>query len=368
MPRVKNGNRNAYPIQTSAPGRICLFGEHQDYLGLPVIASAIDLRMRVAGRPNDVGEFRIHLPDIDLRAAFDPNRELPYTHDRDYLPAAANVLRRLGLSWSTGYDVVVSGDIPINGGASSSSALQVAWSSFLLAAAGDDRCADRDFVARIAHQSEVLEFDSPGGMMDHFACSLGGVIWLDCRPPYRCEALPVPQGEFVLVDSGIPKDTNGVLGEKRRRLEGLGIDFLAADAEGDIPAAVDARIAPEDRPLLVATLANKRIAEEARELMARREDGHRLGQLLSRHHWHLSHNLGVSLPQIDDLLRGALLAGALGGKINGSGCGGSFFALCSDNAAAVREHFVRQGYRAWVVRTGPGLEVSGEVGVAATAP
>lgn len=365
MPRVKNGKtRNGEAIETSAPGRICLFGEHQDYLGLPVIASAIDLRMRVSGRPNDAGEFRIHLPDIDLRASFDANRELAYTHDRDYLPAAANVLRRLGLSWPTGYDVTVTGDIPINGGASSSSALQVAWCSFLLAAAGDERCSDRDFVARMAHQSEVVEFDSPGGMMDHFACSLGGVIWLDCRAPYRCESLPIPHGEFVLVDSGIPKDTNGVLGEKRRRLESLGVDFATANDD----TVGDARIAPEDRPLLVATIANRRLAEEAKELMMRREDGQRLGQLLSRHHWHLSHNLGVSLPQIDEMLRGALVAGALGGKINGSGCGGSFFVLCADNAAQVLEHFARLGNRAWIVRVGNGLEVAGEIGAAAAAP
>jgi galactokinase len=34
-------------IKVSAPGRICLFGEHQDYLGLPVITAAIDLRLEL---------------------------------------------------------------------------------------------------------------------------------------------------------------------------------------------------------------------------------------------------------------------------------------------------------------------------------
>jgi galactokinase len=33
----------------STPGRICLFGEHQDYLGLPVIAMAISLRATIRG-------------------------------------------------------------------------------------------------------------------------------------------------------------------------------------------------------------------------------------------------------------------------------------------------------------------------------
>ena len=29
-------------IISKAPGRVCLFGDHQDYLGLPIIATTID--------------------------------------------------------------------------------------------------------------------------------------------------------------------------------------------------------------------------------------------------------------------------------------------------------------------------------------
>lgn len=32
-------------IKISTPSRLCLFGEHQDYLGLDVIALAIDLAL-----------------------------------------------------------------------------------------------------------------------------------------------------------------------------------------------------------------------------------------------------------------------------------------------------------------------------------
>ncbi|MEA1880927.1 MAG: galactokinase family protein, partial [Candidatus Marinimicrobia bacterium] len=37
-------------LEISTPGRICLFGEHQDYLGLPVIAMAISLRAKIDGK------------------------------------------------------------------------------------------------------------------------------------------------------------------------------------------------------------------------------------------------------------------------------------------------------------------------------
>jgi len=36
-------------MEINTPGRICFFGEHQDYLGLPVIAMAISLRANLTG-------------------------------------------------------------------------------------------------------------------------------------------------------------------------------------------------------------------------------------------------------------------------------------------------------------------------------
>ncbi|MDC0235199.1 galactokinase family protein, partial [Candidatus Marinimicrobia bacterium] len=40
-------------LEISTPGRICLFGEHQDYLGLPVIAMAISLRGKIKGQKRE---------------------------------------------------------------------------------------------------------------------------------------------------------------------------------------------------------------------------------------------------------------------------------------------------------------------------
>ena len=48
----------------STPGRICLFGEHQDYLNLPVIAMAISLRCIMDGQKRSDKNIFIHKPDI----------------------------------------------------------------------------------------------------------------------------------------------------------------------------------------------------------------------------------------------------------------------------------------------------------------
>ena len=60
-------------MEIKTPGRICLFGEHQDYLGLPVIAMAISKFSRLSGDDrNDTSVF-ISYPDIDDNEKFDLN-------------------------------------------------------------------------------------------------------------------------------------------------------------------------------------------------------------------------------------------------------------------------------------------------------
>ena len=44
-------------VISKAPGRVCLFGDHQDYLGLPIIACAIDRFIEIQGSENDSEEI-----------------------------------------------------------------------------------------------------------------------------------------------------------------------------------------------------------------------------------------------------------------------------------------------------------------------
>ena len=57
-------------MEVSSPGRICLFGEHQDYLGLPVIAMAMNLRLQIRGRKRNDKKIIINLPNIDDSESF----------------------------------------------------------------------------------------------------------------------------------------------------------------------------------------------------------------------------------------------------------------------------------------------------------
>ncbi|MCB1314905.1 MAG: hypothetical protein KDK27_03080, partial [Leptospiraceae bacterium] len=66
-------------------------------------------------------------------------------------------------------------------------------------------------------------------------------------------------------------------------------------------------------------------------------DPQRLGAMLNEEHRILSETLGISTPAIDSILTDCLEAGALGGKINGSGGGGTCFCYAPGRVDAVSE-------------------------------
>src|SRR5512135_3029159 len=125
MIRVKN------ELEISTPGRICLFGEHQDYLHLPVVAAAISLRISITGKRRNDRVIHIELPDISRTEIINLDEPITYIKERDYFRSSLNVLLRKGFTFFCGFDCVVNGKIPINAGTSSSSALIVTWINFL---------------------------------------------------------------------------------------------------------------------------------------------------------------------------------------------------------------------------------------------
>ena len=91
-------------MEISTPGRICLFGEHQDYLGLPVISMAISLRVSISGQKRQDRKIVIHKPDIGETEIFSLDN-LEYSHKRDYFKSGIIVCKRRGISFTNGLRV-----------------------------------------------------------------------------------------------------------------------------------------------------------------------------------------------------------------------------------------------------------------------
>ncbi len=343
------------PVRISAPGRICLFGEHQDYLGLPVLAAAVNLRIGIEAHPRATPGFSLRLPDISQSVELEAAGGQPYAEKRDYLRSAINVLARRGHAWPLGYDAVIHGDIPINAGVSSSSAMVIMWLRFLLHAAQPAEEVDAVDLATLGFHAEVAEFGEPGGMMDHFCAAVGGVLAIKTTPPFGAERLAARPTGFVLGHTLQPKATLELLGRNRRDVtEGMrlisealpGFDLSTtplAEAEPHLAA-----LPPDPRRKLRANLVNRDITVEARRVLAGGTP-ERLGGLLTRHHEQLRDGLDLSTDKMERMMNASLAAGALGGKVNGSGGGGCMFAYAPGCEEAVAEAIRSEGGVPYIV-------------------
>ncbi len=371
-------------VTASTPSRICLFGEHQDYLGLEVIASAIDLRFSAEAedRPG-------HILSIDIRDSsiselgqknvnglyqhyeIDLSRPIAFEHKRDYFKSVVKQLQKHGCTPS-GAHIRLDSEIPIGKGMCSSTTMVLVMSAALAKLWGCPEADDPIAMAELAWDAEVGEFGEPGGRMDHYASALGGLAHMDFRDGKTAvERLPaMPSGCFILFDSLEPKDTLDVLSKSKyptlegiKQLAAYGVtsirDFYEHPEYEELVGKLDGEHARKVR----ANISNYRIQREALAMLSSGViDDARLGELLNRHQANLRDGLGISTPTIDRIIETAISNGAYGGKFNGSGGGGCLYVYAdADKARTVIDSVAVMGFPGAILHTVPGLrsEISG---------
>lgn len=354
-------------IKVSAPGRICLFGEHQDYLGLPVITAAIDLRIELTAARRMDNLFNISLPDIRSSEILDLSRgkELKYKKARDYFRSGYNVLFRQGLRINKGFDIQVRSSIPINSGTSSSSALINVWIRFLNEISTVKVTLDDKETAYLSYLAEVEEFGEPSGQMDQYATSLGKILFIDFHNGTTVSEFETDPGYFVLGDSGEPKDTLHILKSVKdqvlsavNKIHEQYPEFSLYDH--DLNSAVKYKTLLTNREYEVLTTAfiNKEFTSSALEILKNSDFDKKLfGEMLTKHHSVLDEKLKISTPKINRMLKAAIKAGAYGGKINGSGGGGCMFVYAPEDPEKAARAIEAEGGKAYVVKIAEGLKV-----------
>ena len=348
-------------MEVSTPGRICLFGEHQDYLGLPVIAMAISLRAKIIGEKRLDQKVIIHMPDIKRTERFDLN-DTEYQKGRDYFKSGIRVCKKEGLSFANGFECEINSDIPIKAGTSSSSAIVVSWINFLNQMADDPIKLTNEKIGELSFKAEVTEFSGPGGMMDQYTTAMGNLVYIESEPCISIKKFNAPLEDVVLGDSREPKDTFGILSRcKNTRLEilkkikSLNVGFSLQSCDFNLDLSV---LAEDEKTLFNCTLENRNLLREAKlELNKKELDHERIGFLLNRHHSILRDHLNISTPKIEAMIDSANEAGAVGCKINGSGGGGCMFAYAPGKASLVADAIESVGGKAFLINADEGTKI-----------
>lgn len=325
-------------VLSKAPARVCLFGDHQDYLSLPIIACAIDRFVEIKGIQNSSREFHFDFIDLNTSRTISIDDLFESLKKEDHIAAVLRVLRRYDCVPTVGYDIQVKGNIPINAGLSSSSAVVVAWIRFLLKAFGSSHQITNELIAQMAHEAEVLEHNSPGGKMDHYSIAIGDIIYMNTDASNKLIKIPKTLKGLIVAESGTPKDTVGMLADRKNKgLKSIQLVqevYPNFDVQKAALSEIDKylTILPKElQPVFIAAVQNYQITQEALlSLNSEALDYKRIGDLMNRHHEVLRDLLKITTPKIDTMINAALNAGAYGAKIVGSGGGGSICAIAPE--------------------------------------
>ncbi len=344
-----------------------MFGDHQDYLGLPVIACAIDRDIRLTAVQNNTGVFKLNMVDINEERIISIDETFPELTPRDYFASSLRVLRRYGCIPNVGYDINITGNIPINSGTSSSSALLLAWINFLIEAYGVDEEVTPEFISKMGYLSEVVEHGEPGGMMDHYSIGVGNVVYINTVNPFAVTVIGKELNGLVTGVSGVPKETIGLIGELKNNAL-LSIDLVKQnDKSFDLNTAEIEDLKKysnflPDRliPYFEAAVKNHHYTKLAlKEFQKASLDLKKIGELMNGHHAVLRDLLKITVPRIDAMIDAALKAGAYGAKIVGSGGGGSIVAMAEPGKESqVADAMLAAGaVAAYAVNVDPGARI-----------
>ncbi len=364
-------------IKIKSPGRICLFGEHQDYLGYPVISLAISKYIYIEAKRITEPKLIINLPDTNEKIEVILNqKELEYQSKRDYIKSAYNLFLRMGIRFQKGYEISITGDIPINAGVASSSALVIGWLYFLNHITY--HALSKFQLALEGYNAEVREFNEAGGMMDHFTAAFGKLIYLEqINSKPNLTTFDLSLKGFVLGNSLEKKSTvEDLINIKKTALEGFRTLKESMPSFNPFKTLIDEvlpflpSIEKRYRKNIIGNLGNRDLTKIALNLIneyyqnINKVNSNQLkdfyvqvGNLLNLHHQNLKDDIQVSTQKIDDMISASLKAGALGGKINGSGFGGTMFALTLADQDALISAIEKVGGKAEILKTSNGVEI-----------
>lgn len=328
-----------------SPGRVNLIGEHTDYNDGFVLPMAIDRAVWLAAAGRDDRRVRVHSLDRHETAEFslgDLRREnagwIEYFKGVAWCLSDEDAAAEVTGPKLRGFDAVLTGDVPIGAGLSSSAALEMA-AARLFTALGN-RPWQPVPAALLCQKAENQWVGVNCGIMDQLACGcgrLGHALRIDCRS-LEIEHVPLPAGTAaVVLDTATRRGlADSAYNERRRQCQAAAEQLgAAALRDADLP-----RLERLADTLDETTFRRARhvITENARTLEAagamRRGDAAALGVLMNASHASLRDDYEVSCPELDAMAACARRHPAcFGARMTGAGFGGCAVALV-DAAAA----------------------------------
>ena len=342
-------------IVVRSPGRINLIGEHTDYNEGYVLPAAIDKAAYLTLTPREDSE--IHLTSIDLKDTYSGNiHDFKRTEKSwpNYILGVADQFRQRG-KLTQGFDAVLTADVPIGAGLSSSAAVENAVAMALNQAEAMD--FDKLSMVKMSQKAEHTYPRLMCGIMDMFASMFGkknNVIRLDCRSlGYEYEPFDMDGFKIVLIDTQVKHSLNETGYNNRREQceEGVAVvkkHYPEVNSLRDVTMdMLNQYVLPYDE--LIYKRCSYVLEENARLLKAceylEHGDMQAFGKKMYESHEGLSKKYEVSCKELDFLVAQVKNnPDVLGARMMGGGFGGCTINLVKDSAVDSLINSVTQAY------------------------
>jgi mevalonate kinase len=305
-------------ITATAPGKVILFGEHAVVYGQPAIAVPVgEVQATATLEPAPPGRGLV-LVAVDLDRVI----SLAEAPEDDPLAVMARLtLEHLEVPVPDAV-LTIHSTIPIASGLGSGTAVSTAIVRGLAAYLGGELAPAT--VSRLVYEVEKLHHGTPSGI-DNTVVAYGRPVFFVRQKRLETFGVGAPL-QLLIGDTGIASPTRVAVGDVRRGWE------------QDV-----------DRYERLFTAVGE-IVREARGLIESGNDVARLGVLMERNH-ELLREMGVSGPELEQLVAAARMEGALGAKLSGAGRGGNMVALTTADESARVSRALRQAGAVRVIDT-----------------
>jgi len=332
-----------------APGRVNVIGEHTDYNDGYVLPLAIERAVWIALRPQDKPQVELHSLDFKESLSFSLTEELTKAEGwLEYAKGVTVTLQKAGYSLK-GWKGVMSGNVPIGAGLSSSAALEMAVCQAFCAVSGLEWNAPQ--MAKLGQKAENEWVGVNCGIMDQMISAAGKkdhALLIDCR---TLELKPVPlphETKVVILDTTTRRGLVGSAYNERRSQCEAAAKHFGVKALRDISSSEFSSRSKEldtmtqQRARHVIT-ENERTLEAAKAMCDQNSD--LLGKLMNASHESLKDDFEVSNKELDIIVDCAHKEkSCFGARMTGAGFGGCAIALVKASGADTFVENVSKGY------------------------
>lgn len=331
-----------------SPGRVNLIGEHTDYNGGHVFPCALTLGTYGAARKREDNKIHLYSMNLDsfgvVEASLDDLTNKKEYNWANYPLGVVWAFKEKGHTITSGFDMVIWGNIPNGSGLSSSASLEV-LTGVILTDLFEIKDLSMTDLALIGQYSENNFNGCNCGIMDQFAVAMGKkdhAIFLDTSDlSYEYAPCVLDGAKIVITNSKVKHSlVDSAYNDRRNECAAA---LKALQSELDIQALGD--LTPEEfeahKSLIKdeiqlqrakhAVYENQRTIDAVTALKA--GDIESFGKLMNQSHISLRDDYGVSCEEIDILVDLAWkIPGVLGSRITGGGFGGCTVSIVKDES------------------------------------